>query len=134
MTRISVRNPAMRVRFASKPGLNRAVSAKKPLFTEQWLFSVILNFPLLSLLSRNGNSRGGVIPIHGKAECVTEVAQLEVVIAADGVGGEGKRLSVEVDSGVRERCGLIASRQGGLLAADRRVRGSARQVDALRQE
>ena len=59
-------------------------------------FFVILNSPLLS---RNGNSRGGVIPIHGKAECVTEVTQLEIIIAADGVGGEGKRLAVEVDSG-----------------------------------
>lgn len=85
-----------------------------------------IRFPLLS---RNGNSRGGVIPIHGKAECVTEVAQLEVVIAADGVGGEGKRLSVEVDSGARERGGLIAGGQGSLFAADRRVCGLARQVD-----
>ena len=87
-----------------------------------------IRFPLLS---RNGNSRGGIIPIHGKAERENEVAQLEVVVAADGVGGEGKRLSVEVDSGARERGGLIAGGQGSLFAADRRVCGLARQVDAL---
>ena len=44
MARISMRNPAMRVRFASKPGLNRAVSAKKPLFREQWLFSFVFRY------------------------------------------------------------------------------------------
>ena len=110
-------------------GIESRHGAKKPLFTEQWLF-VILNSPLLS---RNGNSRGGVIPIHGKAECVTEVAQLEIIIAADGVGGEGKRLSVEVDGGVRERGSLVAGGQGSLLAADRRVRGSALRRSTLPQ-
>ena len=87
-----------------------------------------IRFPLLS---RNGNSRGGIIPIHGKAERENEVAQLEVVIAADGVGGQIQRLAVQINGGVRERCGLIAGRQGGLLAADCGVGGFARQVDAL---
>ena len=91
-------------------------------------FFVILNSPLLS---RNGNSRGGVIPIHAETEGVAKVAQLEVVIAADGVGGQIQRFAVQINGGVRERCGLIAGRQGGLLAADRGVGGFARQVDAL---
>ncbi len=66
-----------------------------------------------------------------KPSAKNEVTQLEIIIAADGVGGEGKRLAVEVDSGVRERGSLIAGGQGSLLAADQRVCGSARQVDAL---
>ena len=77
------------------------------------------------------HSHGVRVPIHGKAERENEVAQLEVVIAADGVGGEGKRIAVEVDSGARERGGLIAGGQGGLLAADRGVGGLAGQVNAL---
>ena len=70
------------------------------------------------------HSHGVRVPIHAEAERVAKVAQLEVVVAADGVGGKGKRLAVQVDGGVRERCRLIAGRQGSLLAADRACRRS----------
>lgn len=83
------------------------------------------------LFHSQDHGHGVRVPIHGKAERENEVAQLEVVVAADGVGGEGKRVAVEVDSGARERGGLIAGGQGSLFAADRRVCGLARQVDAL---
>ena len=77
------------------------------------------------------HSHGVRVPIHGKAERVTEVAQLEIIIAADRVGGQIQRLAVQINGGVRERCGLIAGGQGSLLAADRGVGGLAGQVDAL---
>ena len=77
------------------------------------------------------HSHGVRVPIHGKAECVTEVAQLEIIIAADRVGGQIQRLAVQINGGVRERCGLIAGRQGGLLAADCGVGGFTGQVNAL---
>lgn len=77
------------------------------------------------------HSHGVRIPIHAEAEGVAKVAQLEVVVAADGIGGKGKRLAVQINGGVRERCRLIAGGQGGLLAADRGVGGLAGQVNAL---
>lgn len=77
------------------------------------------------------HSHGVRVPIHAEAEGVAKVAQLEVVIAADGVGGQIQRLAVQINGGVRERCSLIAGRQGGLLAADCGIGGPARQVDTL---
>ena len=71
------------------------------------------------------HSHGVRVPIHAEAEGVAKVAQLEIIIAADGVGGEGKRLAVEVDGGIRERGSLIAGGQGSLLSADCGVGGAA---------